>query len=215
MFKEITLAALLAVLLQTGKVAAAGPEGAGPDQASKDTGAIRAGYMPQTASDRWRLYMQDAFLTPGPYFGAAFGAAIQIWRERPQEWELGSEGYARRAGALFALQGTQATLFHASSAVLREDSRFEVCHCKGKWKRIGFALSQPFVTRNGSGRLVPRYSYIGGYMAGGMIATSWYPDSYRVTGQGLAFGATGIGFGALAQIFTEFSPEIKRLLRRK
>lgn len=215
MFNEAIFAAFLAVLLQAGTATAAGPEGAGPDQAPKETGAVPAGYTPQAASDRWRLYWKSAFLSPRPYLGAAFGAATQIWRARPREWELGAEGYARRAGALFALKGTQTALFHASAAALHEDSRFEVCHCTGTWKRIGFALSQRFVTRNRSGRLVPRYSYVGGYMAGGMIATSWYPDSYRVTGQGLVFGATGIGFGAATQILTEFGPEIKRLLRRK
>jgi hypothetical protein len=56
------------------------------------------------------------------------------------------------------------------------------------------AIRNPFVCKGDNGQWQPNYSSLGGYLASGAIANTYYPTSNR--GPGLVFRTAGVDMGA-------------------
>ena len=73
-------------------------------------------------------------------------------------------------------------------SILHQDPRYFYQGTGTKKSRTLHALSTPFICRGDNGRLQPNYSSLGGNLASGAIANTYYPSSNR--GPGLVFSTT-------------------------
>jgi hypothetical protein len=173
-----------------------------------------AAYVPLTNAERWKLYVEQTFLTPGAYFRTFAVAADQDINGRPREWGQGLIGYSQRAGSNFARFGLFDTYETAAAEALGHEVRYVRCHCSGFLPRFGYALGAVFVTRNRDGQMVPHYARIGAAFASEATALLWYPPSYRnddVVFRGVLLKLAGRG---IMNNLHEFAPEMRRVFHR-
>ncbi|BCS30848.1 hypothetical protein TBR22_A00480 [Luteitalea sp. TBR-22] len=212
MINPIILFTCIAFLAALG---VANAQEAPPDPGVVSSDTPRKDAPPVTRDERWRNYVNDAFLSPGPYFATVMPALGEQRRNQPAEYGEGWSGFGNRLVRRAAQYQLQTALYHSSAAALGTETGYRRCTCTGGVKRLGYALSRTFLTRTGSGRTVPNVAYIGGVFGGGAIATeTWYPDRYRATGEGVRAGAIQVGVNTAVNVVQEFGPELKRFFRR-
>jgi hypothetical protein len=168
-----------------------------------------------TGADRWRNYSRDAFLSPGAFFASVIPGTNEHWSNRPPEYGQGWGAFGERVGRRAAQYQVQMALFHGSAAALRTQTKYTPCECGGGWRRTRHALSRTLLTRTDGGATVVNAPLLGGYLAGGMIATSWYPERYSPWREGLRTGGAQLGGRTALNLVREFAPELKRLVRWK
>jgi hypothetical protein len=175
----------------------------------------RAGRLPSTPDrGRLRLFLDDAALSPTLPARLAFSAALDHRDRSPSEWGSDAKGLGRRVAARAGLNAAQAGVQHATAALLHLDPRGDQqpCRCGHPLRRTGAALARTFVTRDTRGRLVPNVPLVVGAYGGAMVATAWYPPSYRPGREGVRVASLTIVAQAGANVFREFAPELKRLV---
>ncbi|HEY0263637.1 MAG TPA: carboxypeptidase-like regulatory domain-containing protein [Granulicella sp.] len=137
--------------------------------------------------------------------GAAFIAGIdQASASRPN-YVQGAKGYGQRFGAAYA-QGISDILIGGAvlPSLLHQDPRYFYQGTGTTKSRMIHALEAPFVAKGDNGRWQFNYSSIGGDLATGALANTYYPNRDR--GVGLVFTSAAITTGgrianALAQEF--------------
>ena len=103
---------------------------------------------------------------------------------------------------------------HATAALMRVDPRGdrETCHCGHPLRRTARALGRTLVTRDSRGQLVPNVPLAAGAVGGALLATAWYPPSYRANHEAMRVAGMTIVGQAGANVFREFTPELKRMI---
>lgn len=173
-------------------------------------------YEPITPAERWQEYKKDAFTTPGAYLVPLFPAGIAHLKDRPTQWGQGAEGFGRRAGYAYATNFMDDSILHASAAILRNDVRYEPSKDEKVMRRVGHAISRTFVTRARDGRLTFNASNFMSSYGAGMLASYMLPsESYEPLKYGVRQGHILIAAHAGSNLLKEFTPDIKRLFRRK
>lgn len=171
-------------------------------------------WKPVTAEQRWKIYRDKTFASPGAYF-RAFGPAVgdQISKQ-PPSWGQGVEGYSRRVGQRFVTFTMQDSLESGLAAAAGYEPRYVRCKCVGAGARFGHAIKMNFLTLDSRGKKVFNWPKFAGAYGAGMLSTTWVKD-YKWSAQGVQAGNAQISFGILFNVFREFGPEIKRGFRRK
>lgn len=178
-------------------------------------GSSTATDPPLTAKVRWRDYSRAAFYSPSLVMASAVPAAFDQWSNDPSEFGQGWDAFGERAARRAAQYELQVALYHASAAVVGTPATYQRCKCSGPWRRIRWAMSRTFVTKTGSGRVIPNLPLLGATYGGAMIATNWYPDRYSAVKDGTRIANYQVGASMGFNILQEFGPEVKRFLRRK
>ncbi|WP_251106597.1 carboxypeptidase-like regulatory domain-containing protein [Alloacidobacterium dinghuense] len=149
--------------------------------------------VPLTPKLKFRLALKTS-KDPITILGSAFVAGIDQAAGTP-DYEQGAKGYAQRFGANYANGLTDIMVGGAIlPSILRQDPRYFYRGTGTTKSRIIYALRTPFVCKGDNGRWQPNYSGLGGYLASGAIANTYYPSSNR--GPGLVFSATAIDIAA-------------------
>jgi hypothetical protein len=161
--------------------------------AQPDPAAASPAWKAQTGDERWQAWRKAAFASPAAWMGSVMPATFGTINETPIEWGQDAEGFARRFGTEMARVQLQQAFFHGGAALLGTESVYRPCDCEGKWRRVGYAVSRTFVSRNRSGRLVPNVAFIGGFYGGALLSARLYPDSISATQFGLRRGHFQIG----------------------
>jgi hypothetical protein len=163
---------------------------------------------------RLRLFLDDAVLSPTLAPRLAFSAALDQRADEPDEWGRSAGDFGRRVAARAGLNAAQASVHHATAAMLRLEARDSGgrCHCGHPMRRTANALARTFMTRDDRGRLVPNVPLVAGAYGGALIATAWSPPSYRADREALRVASLTIVAEAGSNVFREFAPELKRLL---
>jgi hypothetical protein len=92
----------------------------------------------------------------------------------------GTLGYAKRVGADCANGFTDIMIGRAAlPAVLHQDPRYFYQGTGSKKSRVLHALSGPFIAKGDNGHWQPNFSSVGGYLASGAIANTYYPERNR------------------------------------
>ena len=188
----------------------------GPPPAADRPASGTARTEPGTSADeRWRAYAEDAVFSPGPYFATVMPALAEHARDEPEEYGGGWGGFGDRLGRRAAHYQLRTALYHSASAALGTETGYRRCGCTGGATRLGYALSRTFVTRTGSGAMVPNLAYLGSaYGAAVIAAEAWSPDGYRAAPDGVRAGTIQIGVHSAFNVLREFAPELKRLVGR-
>lgn len=172
-------------------------------------------HRPLTAKERWRLYWRETFWSPGALLGAA-GPALggQLFNE-PEAWGQGMAGYSRRFANGFGRSAIEATFQAGGAALLGHEVRYIRSARSGFLPRTLHALAANFVTEDSCGGRVPNYSRIGAVFGADLIRSRWMPDGYGGVSRALRRSSIELSAGGAFHILQEFSPELKRLFRRK
>ena len=162
-------------------------------------------YAPPSSGDRWKQYFHET-LGPGAFLRAGITAGIDQAKPGPPEWRGGAEGYAKRFGSRFGQFTISDTVKDGLSALLRQDTHYRTCECRGVFPRVGHALLEGVTARTPSGhRVVSIPSLIGPY-SGALVSTeAWYPARYGPK-DGLRLGSIAFGIQIGFGIVKEFVP---------
>lgn len=147
---------------------------------------------PLTAKLKFSLALK-AETDPMTFVGSAFVAALDQGGSTPAYPE-GAEGYAQRFGANYATGFTDIMIGGAIlPSLLHQDPRYFYKGTGTTKSRVLHALASPFVAHGDNGKPQPNFSSIGGDLAAGAIAETYYPPVDR--GPGLVFGSAAVVTG--------------------
>lgn len=170
---------------------------------------------PLTPKLKFQLAIRS-LIDPATVGGFMINATIYQAIDYPQ-YSGGFKGYGQRLGATFAGGYTHIMIGDAIlPTVLHQDPRYYYQGTGTTRSRFIHAISSPIRTYGDDGRREIDYSDIGGDLASGAIANSYYPDSER--GAGLVFrsaliGASGRAANALLQEFVLHKPRFENKAR--
>jgi hypothetical protein len=166
---------------------------------------------------RLRLFLDDTVLSPTLAPRLAWSAALDHRAGAPSAWGSGADAYGKRVAARAGLVMAQAGVQHGTAALLRVDPRGDQsrCACSHPLKRTAHALTRTFVTRDQRGRTRPNIPLVAGAAGGAAIARAWYPRDDGPGRDAARLAAMTVVGQAGANVVKEFSPELKRLIRRK
>lgn len=140
-------------------------------------------------------------------FGAdAFLAGVKQANDSPR-YGQGVQGFAQRFGSDYANGFTDIMIGGAVlPTVLHQDPRYFYQGTGSKKSRVLHALSGPFIAKGDNGHWQPNFSSVGGYLASGAIANTYYPDRNR--GTAVVFGSALVDAGGtmVADVIQEFIP---------
>jgi hypothetical protein len=136
-------------------------------------------YTRPAEKTKLRNYFFEA-VGPYPMAGAALAAGINQANNTPPEWKQGAEGYAKRFASDFGIAAVSTTTRYALAQVLKEDTLYYRCHCKGMFPRLGHAAISTFTARRGDdGHRVFSFPALVAPYAGSMTAVyGWYPSRF-------------------------------------
>lgn len=169
-----------------------------------------------TAPQRREIYLQQTLTPPGPYLKRMFIAGFDQMRGVPWQWDDGWGGYGERFASREGQFIAANSLAALGNAALRYEPRYDQCRCSGFWPRTRHAILRNFLTYNQSEQeLRPQWALYGGSFGGGMISAAWKPHPRSEFAEGGRAAAEQAGFGALLNIFIEFSTDISRKIGAK
>ena len=145
-----------------------------------------------------------ALMDPATIGGFMINAGIYQAVDYPQ-YSGGVKGYGQRLGATFAGGYTKIMIGDAIlPSVLHQDPRYYYQGTGTTRSRLLHAISSPFITSGDNGRREINYSDIGGDLASGAIANSYYPESERGVGLVLRSALIGASGRAANGVLQEF-----------
>jgi len=160
---------------------AAAPPSASPAPPS-DTLHIEPGitYHRPTEKTKLQNYLFDAF-GPYPIAAAAIAGGIEQAYGTPREWGGGAQGYGKRVGSIFGIALASTTSRYTLAEILREDTLYYRCECKGAFPRLKHAVISTFTARRGDDghRVFSIPSLVSPYVGTMTAALGWYPGRYK------------------------------------
>lgn len=160
-------------------------------------------YVFPSSEERTKRYVRGLV---GPFALArmATSAGINQWRDHPEEWGQGAEGYGKRFASQFGRNAIKQTIQFGLSEALHLDTGFQRSKRKGFGPRLKDALVQNVTSRTRSGKRVISAPIIVGTYAAPIIAhETWYPERYSYR-SGLRSGSISLATGFAINVIREF-----------
>ncbi len=152
---------------------------------------------PLTPKQKFELAAKSV-VDPFTFVVVAGTAGVQQAQNHFREYGQGSQGYAKRFGAVYADTVTGTFIGGAIlPSLLKQDPRYFYKGTGSKASRSLYAISRAVICKGDNGRWQPDYSNILGSLAAGGISNLYYPPNDR-EGAELTFENAGIGIGASA-----------------
>jgi hypothetical protein len=160
-------------------------------------------YVFPTPKERFKRYVSDT-VGPWPLARAAASAGIQQWRDSPEEWGQGAEGYGKRFASNLGRNAIRQTVTYGLDSALDLDTGFQRSKRTGFGPRLKDALIQNVTSRTRSGkRVVSVPRFVGVYTGAIVAAETWYPNRYDYK-DGLRSGTTTLLYGFGINVIREF-----------
>jgi hypothetical protein len=166
---------------------------------------------PLTNKERWRLYLDETYLSPMPYVVSLGAGAVYQAIDYPSEWGGGFKGFGPRVASQFGLVVTQNSIHDGGEALMHYESRYVPSGETGFWRRTAYAVEMSFLTYDQRGHKQLDLAQIAGAYGSGVISTVWYPKRYTPLVQGIQTGHLQFGFVMGTNLYEEFSPQLQRL----
>jgi len=142
-------------------------------------------------------------------------AGIGTGRDNPEEYGPHWDGFAKRYGMRFTGIATSNTIEAGLVAIWGEDPRYVRNQNLPFKKRIGNVFLLSFAARNRQGKLMPAYARYIAIPGNNFLSNTWRVSSESTTSAAL----TRTGYGLLAEIasnaWSEFWPDVKRMVFKK
>lgn len=170
---------------------------------TKSASAAANGYVRPKPETRRKRYLNGLF---GPYTIArqVAGAGISTWRNSPEEWGNGWEGFGRRVASNFGKNVIKQTTIFGLDETLNLDSGYYRSRKRDFGSKVTNALISPLTARTESGRRavgIPRI--VGTYASSIIAAEAWYPSRYSWK-DSVKNGTISLGFNAAFNLVKEF-----------
>jgi hypothetical protein len=171
-------------------------------------------YKPLTVKQKFAIGLNDSFDRGSIVLALAIAGKGQLSNSNPS-FGQGAQGYGKYFGAAYA-DIVIGDMFTESiyPSLLHHDPRYFRRGTGGGWSRLGYSMSQIFVTRKDRGGRTFNFSEIFGNATSVLISNSYYPDQRDVGSNFSKFGAQ-IGLDMAGNILKEFAPDVVRKLSRK
>jgi hypothetical protein len=171
-------------------------------------------YIPLTTSQKFKIATQDSFDRGNFLLAGIFAGEGQLTNANPS-FGQGAAGFARYYGTSYAdiVIGNYFTeaIF---PTLLHQDPRYFRRGTGGLWSRVGYALTQLFITHTDSGGKQFNFSELAGNATATAISNAYYPDRRNVGDNVSKFG-TQIGIDGASNVLKEFWPDIYKKISRK
>lgn len=124
-------------------------------------------------------YALDAF-GPYPIVGSAVTAGLNQYTNSPPEWRQGAEGYSKRFGSDVGIVAVATTTRYGLAEVLREDTLYYRCECKGFGPRMRHAIASTLIARRGEDghRVFSIPALVAPYAGTTTAVYAWFPNRY-------------------------------------
>jgi hypothetical protein len=161
--------------------------------------------VPLTPKLKFKLAFRTA-IDPVSIGADALLAGIRQSNDTPHYGE-GVKGYGQRFGSDFANGSTDIMIGGAVlPTVLHQDPRYFYQGTGSTGSRVLHALSGPFICKGDNGRWQPNFSTVGGDLASGAIANTYYPSGNRGTAVVFSIALIEAGGTMAADVVQEFLP---------
>ncbi len=171
-------------------------------------------YVHPSVKEKFRIAQSNAFDWPNYLLNVGFALQTQVAQNGFHQSQFGKNFtayYARTwADGIIGAYVTQAAL----PSLLGEDPRYIRKGVGSTWKRFGYAVSRVAVTRGTNGRNRIYLSSLAGSMVTMPITNLYYPDAHQNLSSSAERWALGLGNDVIANLLTEFLPDIQRKFRR-
>jgi hypothetical protein len=194
-----------------------------------------------TLSQRTTDFVAGSVTDQAVLGATVFGLGAQIIQS-PSEWKRTWYGYGMRVGSRYTQAIGKGTAQYISGLILQDDPRFLAYRsdpavirrrqrtvaalAAGKssqdplmhdgWQRFGHVWYDVFTVRrssaSGDGRRIPAISRFAGEFAGAYAGYPWYPGPENTLPQVGQRTAGAFGTAVLSSFWTEYHPEITRLM---
>lgn len=164
-------------------------------------------YVFPTPRERFKRYVSS---TVGPMALARTGvsAGINQWRDSPEEWGQGAQGYGKRFASGLGRNAIQQTVTYGLDMALEQDTGFRRSKREGFFPRLKDALLYNITSRTKSGkRVISAPRLVGVYTGSVVAAETWYPDRYDYKDglrQGTTTLLTGFGINVVREFLIKF-----------
>lgn len=169
---------------------------------------------PLTPTGKFKLFISNS-VAPISVGGSLVSAGISQARDSHHDYGQGGEGYAKRFGASMARSASSqffGTFVFAS--ILHQDPRYFPLENATFKQSVGHALRRVVITHTDSGREVPNFSRLMGFLAAEGLANTYLPEDERTAGRTFQRFGVDIGVRAGTNILREYWPTIFKRLRQ-
>jgi hypothetical protein len=168
---------------------------------------------PLTGKEKLR-YMTRSTYEPESIMFSLAGAGIKQARDTDPEWGQGTEGYGKRLASSLGHKAVNRGIRLGLGSLFHEDPRYFFSESRGIWRRTLFAASRTFVSNKDGGGIRPGYTKFVTQFAGAYISRQWHPEREHTLSEYLKSGAISVGLDTAKNVFNEFWPDVKKILRR-
>ena len=166
---------------------------------------------PLTGGEKFHFYLRSTY-GPASFGYTALGVGISQAQGTVPEWGGGMEGYGKRFASSFGQKVINRSVRIGLQGLFHEDPRYFASGRSGIWSRTMYAASEAFWVRKDSGGDRIGYTRFIGDFSAGYLSRQWCPDSYHTTGDYLTAGFESLGIEAAKNVWSEFWPDIRRML---
>ena len=172
-----------------------------------------ANEAPLTGKEKLRYMLRSTYEVKSVVFSLS-GAGIKQARDSVPEWGQGMEGYGKRLASSFGHKIIKRNIQFGFNILLHEDPRYFYSEKTGIWERTLYAASRTFVSNKDAGGIRFGYSKFVSTFAGAYISRQWYPERKQKLIEYFESFAISLGVDTAKNVFNEFWPDVKRLIRR-
>jgi hypothetical protein len=175
---------------------------------------------PFTVRDRLTLFTSKTVAEVQPYASSAFSSAALVFISPSRIWGYGADKYTNHLVASFTHRLVTYGLQSGAAAVLHEDLRYKRSLSSNVWKRSGHALASTLILETPRGNDIAFANIVAAVSSAAIINASRpgqeNPTQENLTRLGMwhLAGADLLGF-AEGNLWNEFKPDLKHMLRRK
>jgi hypothetical protein len=187
---------------------------AGPVHENLKVISSQAPYEPITGKQRIQWAASETF-GPESLLTGTFTAAIGTGRDNPPEYGPHWDGFAKRYGMRFTGVASSNTIEAGLGAIWGEDPRYVRNHNLPFKRRIGNVFLLSFTARNRQGKLMPAYARYIAIPGNNFLSNTWRVSSESTTSAALARTGYGIISEISGNAWSEFWPDLKRMVFKK
>jgi hypothetical protein len=170
--------------------------------------------VPFTVRDRLTLFSDKTVTRVQPYVASLVSSAALLLISSSHIWGQGTDGYTNHLVASFSQRLVTYGMQSAAAAALHEDLRYRPALSSNVWKRSEHALFSTLVIETPRGNDIALANVVAAFSSAAIMnatlpgrESSRHPDIWCLAGENL------LGF-AEANLWNEFKPDLKHLLRR-
>jgi hypothetical protein len=171
-------------------------------------------YSSLTRQERWRLFLNQTATSPGAFAPVVVTAVISQRFRTPLEWGDNASGFGKRLALAFGTNVVQGVIQSGGDALLKQEPRFIRSGAGGFWRRAGHAVLFTVFTYDDRGRTRFGAANVASFYGSSIVSALLYPPGHNAWREGVQAANLQMAMNAAFNIFQEFWPDMRKLLRR-